>query len=202
MGRRRAFDRDTALMAAANAFRAHGYRDISIADLERATGMVSGSIYNAFGDKAGLFRAALDHYVHGFVAERLRRFAGPDASLDDLEGLFLSVLQPPLADGYGCLVTNSIIEFGNEASQASEGIAASMVALRQAVEDVLTRELGADRAASATMQLVALYHGILTLSRSGMQMDDIARSVTVTFDQLRAQRPDRLFPSLHERTST
>ena len=59
MGRTRTFDRDAVLFAAANAFRRRGYRDVSIAELEKATGLVSGSIYNAFGDKAGLFRASV-----------------------------------------------------------------------------------------------------------------------------------------------
>ena len=190
MGRRRTFDRDTVLMAAANAFRMHGYRDISIAALEKATGLVSGSIYNAFGDKAGLFRAALERYVHGFVAERVHRFAGPDATLDDLEGLFLSVLEPPLADGFGCLVTNSIVEFGRGDGPARDSIDATMALLRDAFDGVLTRALGPDAAAGATMQLLTLYHGILTLSRSGLPMDALARSVRLTFAQLRAQQAD------------
>ncbi|MCO5122028.1 MAG: TetR/AcrR family transcriptional regulator [Burkholderiaceae bacterium] len=194
MGRRRAFDRDNVLMAAANAFRMHGYRDISIADLERITGLVSGSIYNAFGDKAGLFRAALEHYVHGFVAERVRRFAGEDATLDDLEGLFQSVLEPPLADGFGCLVTNSIIEFGREDGPAAEGIATTMALLENAFRSVLARELGPEAAARSTVQLITLYHGVLTLSRSRMPMAEISRAVQATFAQLKAQRPDR--PSL------
>ncbi len=202
MGRRRAFDRDSVLMAAANAFRMHGYREISIADLEKATGLVSGSIYNAFGDKAGLFRAALGHYVHGFVAERIRRFAGADATLDDLERLFLSVLEPPLADGFGCLVTNSIIEFGREAGPAAEGIATTMALLDDAFRGVLTRELGADAASRSTVQLITLYHGVLTLSRSGLPMEELARSVQVSFAQLRAQRPDPSSLPSRKRTTT
>jgi len=202
MGRHRAFDRDKVLMAAANAFRMHGYRDISIVELERATGLVSGSIYNAFGDKKGLFRAALEHYVHGFVAERIRRFAGSGATIDDLEGLFLSVLEPPLADGFGCLVTNSIIEFGGESGSASEGIASTMTLLKQAFQDVLTRELGADAAARSTMQLITLYHGILTLSRSGMPMAELTLAVHATFAQLRAQRPNQPPLSRKKRTAT
>src|SRR5690242_9520110 len=101
MGRTRTFDRDAVLFAAANAFRQRGFRDVSITELEKATGLVSGSIYNAFGDKAGLFRAALHHYVRGFVKQRLDAFAGESATLEDLEGLILSTLEPPLSDGFG-----------------------------------------------------------------------------------------------------
>jgi AcrR family transcriptional regulator len=191
MGRRRAFDRETVLLAAANAFRKRSYRDISIAELEKATGLVSGSIYNAFKDKAGLFRAALDYYVHGFVADRLRRFAGEDANLEDLEGLYLSLLAHPLADGFGCLVTNSIVEFGREDSPASDGVTASLLAAREAIGGVLGRELGSDVKATHTMQLLILYHGLLTLSRSQLATGELADATRAVFGQLKDMRASR-----------
>lgn len=188
MARTRTFDRDAVLAAAGNAFRQHGYRDASIAELERATGLVSGSIYNAFGDKAGLFRAALAHYVHGFVRHRLSAFAGADAGLDELEQLYLSVLEPPLSDGFGCLVNNSIIEFGNAPGLASEGINETLAMVREAIAQVLAREIGSAAAEVETMQLVLLYHGVLTLSRSGTSLDAMRAAVRATFTRLRAAR--------------
>jgi TetR/AcrR family transcriptional regulator, transcriptional repressor for nem operon len=188
MGRTRTFNSDTVLFAAANAFRQRGYRDVSIAELEKATGLVSGSIYNAFGDKAGLFRAALHHYVHGFVRQRLAAFAGEHAKLEDLERLFLSVLEPPFADGYGCLVTNSIVEFGRDEGIASADIAATLAAVREAVGSVLKRELGPDAAEPETTHLLILYHGILTLSRSRTPFDEMAEAVKAEFGRLKQLR--------------
>ncbi|HEV2514524.1 MAG TPA: TetR/AcrR family transcriptional regulator [Devosia sp.] len=188
MARTRSFDRDAVLAAAGNAFRQHGYRDASIVELERATGLVSGSIYNAFGDKAGLFRAALEHYVHGFVQQRLAVFAGEDAGLDELEQLYLSVLAPPLSDGFGCLVNNSIIEFGTAPGIASDGITETLALVREAIASVLAREIGPDNAEVETMQLVLLYHGVLTLSRSGTDLVAMRSAVHATFERLRAAR--------------
>lgn len=188
MARTRTFDRNHVLAAAGNAFRQCGYRDVSIADLERVTGLVSGSIYNAFGDKAGLFRAALDFYVHGFVRQRLTQFAGSDARLEDLEELLLSVLRPPLADGFGCLVTNSIIEFGRAPGIASDGIAETLGMVRAGIEGVLRREIGPDAAPVEAMQLMLLYHGILTLSRSDTSFDAMAEAVCASFTRLRSIR--------------
>ncbi|OEO32325.1 hypothetical protein VW23_012170 [Devosia insulae DS-56] len=188
MARTRSFDRDAVLAAAGNAFRQHGYRDASIAELERATGLVSGSIYNAFGDKAGLFRAALEHYVHGFVRQRLAVFAGADAGLDELEQLYLSVLAPPLSDGFGCLVNNSIIEFGMAPGIASDGITETLTLVREAIASVLAREIGTAKAEVETMQLVLLYHGVLTLSRSGTSLEAMRAAVNATFERLRAAR--------------
>lgn len=188
MGRTRTFDEDAVLAAAANAFRQRGYRDVSIAELEKVTGLVSGSIYNAFGDKAGLFKAALHHYVHGFVRQRLAAFAGDASTLEDLERLFLSILEPPLADGFGCLVTNSIIEFGNGDGIAAADIADTMAMLRTAIDDVLGRELGAEAPAAGTTHLLVLYHGILTLSRSQTSLDAMAEMVRAEFGRLKEIR--------------
>lgn len=188
MGRTRTFDSDTVLAAAANVFRQRGYRDVSISELEKVTGLVSGSIYNAFGDKAGLFKAAIHHYVHGFVRQRLAAFAGEDATLEDLERLFLSVLEPPLADGHGCLVTNSIIEFGRTGGIASADIADTLAMVREAIDDVLTRELGSESSDPATMHLLILYHGILALSRSRTPLDEMAEVVKAEFGRLKELR--------------
>lgn len=188
MGRTRAFDSNAVLAAAANAFRQRGYRDVSIMELEKVTGLASGSIYNAYGDKAGLFRAALAHYVHGFVRRRLDAFAGEGARLEDLERLFLSVLEPPLADGYGCLVTNSIVEFGRDEGVASADIADTLAMVRAAIDGVLSHELGAAASASEAMRLVILYHGILTLSRSPTPVEDMAEAVRAEFGRLRQLR--------------
>lgn len=188
MGRTRTFDRDAVLFAAANAFRQHGYRDVSIAELEKATGLVSGSIYNAFGDKAGLFRAALNHYVHGFVKQRLDAFAGEGARLEDLERLILTTLEPPLSDGFGCLVTNSIVEFGREESLASADIADTLAMTEKAISEVLARELGPAASPAAALHLMTLYHGVLTLSRSRVPMDAMAEMVRAEFDRLKELR--------------
>jgi len=196
MGRTRTFDHDTVLATAANVFRQRGYKDVSIKELEQATGLVSGSIYNAFGDKAGLFRAALHHYVKTFVHQRVNAFAGDDATLEDLEGLFLSVLQAPLADGYGCLVNNSIVEFGHGGELASEAVAETLAMVRQGIGSVLRRELRVSDAGVETTHLMLLYHGILTLSRSGTPFDDMADAVRSAFGRLKLLRNGKGTPRI------
>ncbi|HZY67703.1 MAG TPA: helix-turn-helix domain-containing protein [Devosia sp.] len=199
MARARAFDTDTVLWAAANLFRQRGYRNVTIPDLAEATGLVSGSIYNAFGDKAGLFRAALRHYVTGFVQPRLERHAGEGARLEDLEQLFLSVLEAPLDDGGGCLVNNSIIEFGSADPLAREDLAGTLDLVREGIASVLQRELPPEAVAAATVRLLILYHGVLTLSRSTTPAADMALAVRSEFDALRTQR-DALSPSSTSRS--
>lgn len=68
MGRPRAFDRDQALDQATDVFWRHGFEGASLAELTRAMGLNPPSLYAAFGNKEGLFRAVLDRYTEGLAA--------------------------------------------------------------------------------------------------------------------------------------
>ncbi|MCV3764518.1 TetR/AcrR family transcriptional regulator [Rhizobium sp. TRM95796] len=62
-GRPREFDTEAALDAAMALFIERGYAAAAISDLGEAMGLTAGSIYKAFGDKRGVFAAALDRYT-------------------------------------------------------------------------------------------------------------------------------------------
>ncbi len=65
MARPREFDRDQVVDRAVEVFWRQGFEATSIQDLVEATGLNRGSLYNTFGDKAGLFEAALERYMAG-----------------------------------------------------------------------------------------------------------------------------------------
>src|SRR5689334_2515516 len=73
MGRPREFDEQAVLAPTHDIFWARGYEATSTRDLTARTGLTPSSIYAAFGDKRGLFRRALDHYL-GALRERMSRF--------------------------------------------------------------------------------------------------------------------------------
>lgn len=62
-GRPRSFDRDAALERAMEVFEEKGYDGASMADLTKAMGINSPSLYAAFGCKEALFREAVDLYT-------------------------------------------------------------------------------------------------------------------------------------------
>lgn len=188
MARNRSFDEAVVLDKAMHAFRRHGYAGLSIKRLEEETGLTSGSIYNAYGDKDGLFRAALAHYVDGFVGRRMATHAGSSATLDDLEELFLTLFREPMTDGYGCLVTNSAIEFGAAGMSAPADVARALDMVASGIREVLAREVGPDRAETGAARLLLLYHGILVLSRAGRLVVDFENAVRSQFDELRRMR--------------
>jgi AcrR family transcriptional regulator len=62
-GRPRQFDKSEAIRQALNLFWERGYEGVTTAELTRAMGLHSPSLYLAFGDKAGVFRAAIELYA-------------------------------------------------------------------------------------------------------------------------------------------
>lgn len=178
-----------------HAFRRSGFSDTSVLDLEAATGLRTSSLYAAFGDKTGLFRRALEHYVTHVVAARLAEHAGPDAGLDDLEQLFLSLFRPPLDDGYGCLVVNSAAEFGGDTSVPQQRVSDALALVHRHLEAVVRRELGTETgtepAAATAAALDLTYHGLLVLSRAGRLAPVHQDAVHHQFDALRAEKENR-----------
>lgn len=191
MARPRAYDEQKVLTSAMHAFRREGYAHISVADLESATGLSTSSLYHAFGDKAGLFRRALDHYIASLVAPRLAAYAGDQATLDDLEQLFLTLFHAPFDDGYGCLLVNSTAEFGSGESIATDGVRFGTSLLHRHVEAVVRRELGAAAAEAQAARLVLIYEGVLVLSRAGLLTSTHQDAIRHEFAALHQQKEHR-----------
>jgi TetR/AcrR family transcriptional repressor of nem operon len=184
MPRPRAFDETAVLTGAMMAFRRRGFAGSSVQDLERATGVSAGSLYNAYGDKDGLYRAAFEHYFATVIEPRW----GAAVTLEDLERVLLGLFDMPMADGLGCLVTNTAIEFGQAPSLASDFVARGLDRLESAMRAVLRREIGAPAARVATRRLVLISQGILVLSRVGRLTGDDKAVVRAEFEHLRALR--------------
>jgi TetR/AcrR family transcriptional regulator, transcriptional repressor for nem operon len=184
MGRTRAFDEIAVLTGAMTAFREHGFAGASVRDLERATGVSAGSLYNAFGDKEGLYRAAFEFYFQVVIAPRLVAAR----TLEDLETAFLDIFEPPMNDGFGCLVVNGVVEFGGDAAApAADLIARGMDTVDHSLARVLAAELGPAMGA-APQRLALIYEGLVVLSRSGRPMDPFIPAIREEFDRLRALR--------------
>lgn len=193
MGRFRTYDEDAVLSSAMQAFRRKGYQAVSIRDLEAATGLKAGSIYNSYGDKAGVFDAAFAHYNRTVLRRRLDCHAPTTAGLPGLRALFLSLLHEPNDESYGCLITNSAVELGCEEGAhagVDEGIrilavtfAERLGAARQ--DGSLRGEVDPMRGA---LKLLALYQGILVLIRAGCDKAGLERLVLDEFDNLEVRR--------------
>jgi AcrR family transcriptional regulator len=194
MGRPKLIDDEQVLTRATGAFRRRGYGGASIKDLERATGLASGSLYHAYGDKSGLFRAAFAHYNAAVVRCRIEKYLTGEAGLDGVRRLFLSLLPGSGGDSAGCLLTNAAVEFGSGKSIAKQGVEEGFRLLRQALGRVIgqARDDGSlnPRIApeTAMLRLLALYQGILVLVRAGQDTSGMAEVIASEFEQLQDRR--------------
>lgn len=97
MARPRAFDQAKAIAAAAELFREHGYEATSIRDLTAHLGVSTSSLYAAFGDKDGVFMAALRHAAEGDKTMILSQVDGGATFADGLRGLYRNATQQYLS---------------------------------------------------------------------------------------------------------
>jgi TetR/AcrR family transcriptional repressor of nem operon len=111
MARPREFDEGAVLDAAVLCFWTNGYDATSVKDLVAQTGITAASLYNAFGDKRALYQRALDHYVEGSVADRIRRCEAL-RPLEGIEAFFEEIVRRSLTDRdrKGCMLVNAALD--------------------------------------------------------------------------------------------
>ncbi|MDL9944809.1 helix-turn-helix domain-containing protein [Gordonia sp. ABSL11-1] len=129
MGRTQAYDTAEVVGAARNLFWKNGFDAVSVADVERATGLSRSSIYHAFGSMRGLFDVAVQDYLDVIVRPRLRPLLAdeidPDAVVDYLTGL--ATAMSSLGDAgepTGCLLVGSAATSLGDDAAVREVIAA------------------------------------------------------------------------------
>lgn len=185
MARPREFDEHVAVTRAREAFWEGGVAGTSISDLCRATGLASGSIYKAWGSKAGLHHATLDDYLAAALAAAtglLRDSPSPRAGL----AAWLDAAADAAggeAGPAGCYAVTCALD-----SSDDPWVRARLTRHDRAVHDEVTSavaravaagELGsADPAADARL-LQVIVHGVQVEARKGISAD-AARAVLRT----------------------
>jgi len=140
MGRTREFDRDDVLDRAGEMFWRLGYEVVTVEDLELATGVGRGSLYNAFGDKETLFLGALDRYVATYGAAPFRHLRGRDVGrgirlmLDAIVARMNDPTKPR-----GCLLTNSSLATGTGSKRIDAKVMTRVGAMEAALETAIAR---------------------------------------------------------------
>lgn len=183
MARPARYDREAVVEAAMRGFWEQGYAGCDVETLTRRAGVNRHSLYGAFGGKAGLFRAALAHYVAHVTAPYLAILEG-GAGLDDLVRYFDAVAGDAGAGGgydrRGCLVTNSIAELGDSDAEVAAIIAAYHGRVERAFADLVRRgqargsiRAGLDPVAVARW-LRMTTQGISVAARFGQAVPDLA----------------------------
>ena len=180
IGRPREFDIDQALNLALQVFWRKGYEGASMADLTAAMKINSPSVYAAFGNKHGLFKAVLDHYDKtraGFLRDVLAAPTAKDAASRFLMGVAERATNPRHPPG--SLLVQSGLTCGNAAANIPEEVArhraGAELALRERFEcSTAAKELpkGAEPPALARY-LIAVANGMCVQASSGASREEL-----------------------------
>jgi AcrR family transcriptional regulator len=162
-------------------FRERGYEASSLADIERATGLNTSSIYNTFGSKEALFHRSLARYESVRLAGIVDLLAvGTEGFADLHRALELQRAESLSEWGHGgCLAINTMVELGPRAGDAKELLAEFRRRLADAIRLPLDRavalgEMTPDQVPTAVALLVTFTLGVGALMRSGASEDELA----------------------------
>ena len=156
-GRPREFDRSEALDKAVDMFWLQGYEATGVAELCEAMGIGRQSLYNAFGDKRSLFLEALHRYDDRLMSKAVAILEGPGSPMTNVETVLSGWETGPRGrERWGCLMANSIAEFGLADQVFGDQLAAMLgrlqsafaTAFRKAIEAAGTRTRMHSRAPS------------------------------------------------------
>ncbi|SNS87283.1 transcriptional regulator, TetR family [Sphingomonas laterariae] len=188
MARSKEFDVDTAVDAAIAVFREHGFEGTSAQMLVDAMGIGRQSLYDTFGDKWGIYRAAVTRYSQAEVRAHAAMLASGNRAIDGLRAMFDRVVAE--ADR-PCLGLSSTVEFGCAKPDLTKARTASSDFLAGAVTDavVRAREQG-DVAADLdpeplTTFLIATISSIRLAARAGASPQHLAALADLALRALR-----------------
>lgn len=150
MVRPRTFDQNVVLDRAIDLFSRQGFEATTVQHLETGTGLGRGSLYAAFGDKLGLFRAALDRYDDTRNGAAIAAMDGEASGLTALRRFFADVVDETVhcAGQRECLITIATIEMAARDEPVSARVIASVAATEAALARAIARAQHAGEIAS------------------------------------------------------
>ncbi|SDS14622.1 transcriptional regulator, TetR family [Paenibacillaceae bacterium GAS479] len=112
MARQREFDEEKALDAAMQLFWEKGFEATSLSDLTSRMGTQRPSIYSTFGDKKGLFEAALRKYTTSHAAYVRTNLQNNSSVKEAFRAFFENMVakEYETSPNWGCFCINSMVE--------------------------------------------------------------------------------------------
>ncbi len=169
MGRPKGYERNEVVDRASELFRERGFSGTSVEDLVRATGINRYSLYDAFGDKRGLFLEVLARFQFEKLRDADLLLSGPGPKMPRFRRYLEMIRDKSRCGGpVNCLVTISAV---NLASSDAE-VAASLLEHFRALEAVFVAALGEARTQgeiAADLDLLPLARAVINAGR-GMRI--------------------------------
>ena len=170
MARPREFDEQQVIENLMRVFWEKGYESTSMQDLVKASGLLKGSLYGAFGDKRAIYLAALKHYDRSRIQAEIDMLAGEGNMRQKITRLFDNVIDSTKRDIFAgsCLLCNASIESAASDRAVKNEVRTTIRRLKLAIMEALINH-GAkqDRAASLAAFIISAYFGTRVLAKGG-----------------------------------
>ncbi|MCK0069983.1 TetR/AcrR family transcriptional regulator [Kordiimonas laminariae] len=178
MGRPLAFNKEDILSKAMYVFWENGYDGTSTDDLENATGIKRGSLYNTFENKHRLYMAVLQHYSEVHMGEAIAAVTKHTSFSESLGALldYVTAEKNFTAAYRGCLLCDAAIEHASRDEEVADFVRNSFGNLGNAIADVLrasVREISAEHAREEADRIVAIYMGLRTYIKIGHSRETV-----------------------------
>ncbi|CAM5645458.1 TetR family transcriptional regulator OS=Streptomyces viridochromogenes OX=1938 GN=ADK34_25750 PE=4 SV=1 [Streptomyces viridochromogenes] len=187
MARTREFDTEAAINAAMEVFRNTGYGGTSVRDLAEAMEIGSGSLYAAFGNKEGLYLAALDLYRRRYALPFIEMLRSGGDARETVRSAFEAVIDE-ITRGPGqasCLIVGAAMERAHSDAQVAERLRTTTQLLELTLYEVITEaqgrgEIAADRsAADVAGFLVMTFQGLRVMGAINPDRAALTRAAEV-----------------------
>ena len=174
-GRPRGFDRELALDTAMRLFWRHGYEGVSFQQLTAALGVAAPSLYAAFGNKAALYREALDRYTDLRGASDLSFMDGASSLREALrlllEGTAKGLLDPQ--GEIGCMLNTGMIASHPDHADLAQELTKRRKAFCALLAGRLLQWVPQAEADRLSRFIVAIMQGLAIQACDGYSLEDL-----------------------------
>jgi TetR/AcrR family transcriptional regulator, copper-responsive repressor len=168
LGRPRAFEERSVIRRAQLAFLEDGYEASSYDDVGRAMGLSKPSLYNAFGDKAALFRRAIADYAQAAREQILASFKTAASLREGGRALLLAaadVYSRPDGGSIGCLLIGTSLPAAVRDEAVRDTLSKFIATLEGALEETIAARFADDaRRSGKTPRQLAMHLSSLLFS--------------------------------------
>jgi TetR/AcrR family transcriptional repressor of nem operon len=174
------FNEDEAMERAMHVFWHRGYAATSMQDLAQATGVLRGSLYNAYGDKQAIFLLVFARYQKRYLAAVREKLAASDPAValrDYFAYTIASMSEPipqvdemPSSPTRGCLTT----KIATDEKAMDEPVRQALRGMLEGLGSVLEERLSApDAQARLNLPLKEATRLLITFTRGTVVMERI-----------------------------
>lgn len=182
----RQFDDQEVIATALDVFWRKGLHDATMQDIASATGVLRGSLYNAYGDKEAIFLRAFDQYAVQFLEAAGHALARGDTTARlrnflDMVVVNMTSGSPPR----GCLTTRTALDAAISSPAVRQRVQGLLNRLERLISKAISSAPGKSPAIDAhrlARVVVTFTRGLAVMERAGYSRKQLKESAATFVD--------------------